>query len=419
MPRVVRNALTVAKVMNAGPGRHPDGRNLYLLVSETGSRSWIFRYSFRGKSHEMGIGPAGPGGIGLHAARGEADRLRAMLRAGIDPLTERNAAAVRAKAAAAKAATAGITFKQAAEEYVEAHRPGWRSPKHISQWLHSIRVHCEPLHSIAVSAITAEDVMRVVLPLWNVKTETASRVRARIERVLSYSRVKGWRGNDDNPARWRGHFDHLVPKLRKVAPVKHFAAPPYAKLPELVQRMRQDDAMSARCLEFLILTASRSAEVRLATWSEIDLNAGIWTVPARRIKTGKEHKVPLGKRAVEILRALPRRQQPTDSIPRSDDSDHIFAGSTSETALYRAFRRAGSKGHTIHGLRSSFRDWAAEQTNFPREVCEAALAHSVGSVEAAYRRSDLVERRRSLMEAWAQFLDGQADNVVQLRPLSA
>lgn len=375
-------------------GRHSDGGGLYLNVSSTGSKSWLFMWTRDGKRREMGLGsyPA----VGLAKARAKAADCRAAIEDGRDPLEE-------------KRRDAEPTFAECAEQYLSSMEKGWRNEKHRAQWRMTLTEYCRPIAGKRVSAVTTQDVLSVLTPLWSGKAETASRLRGRIERVLDYARAKGWRSGE-NPALWRGHLKSILPPRQKLAR-GHHAAMPYVDLPAFVERLRGAEAMAARALEFTILTAARSGEALGARWLEFDLAAGVWTVPASRMKAGKEHRVPLSSRALEIVEAL--REVRT--------SDCVFPGQRpgrplSNMALAMLLRRLKADDVTPHGFRSSFRDWAGDMTSHPREIAEAALAHAAGdATEQAYRRSDALERRRRLMEEWAAYLEGQkTGNVVPI-----
>ncbi|MDR6332579.1 integrase [Xanthobacter flavus] len=382
------------------PGRHADGGNLYLSISTNGGRRWIFLYRWSGKQLEMGLGSARD--ISLARARELADTARAQLAEGISPLSLR------------RAEQAVPTFGEAADALVDDIAPGFRNAKHIEQWRMTLKEYAASLRDKSVADIATDDVLAVLKPLWATKQETASRLRGRIERVLDAAKAKGLRSGE-NPARWRGHLDALLPKRQKLQR-GHHAAMPYADVPAFVKRLRALKGATALALEFLILTAARTGEVRGATWAEIDLEAKVWTVPAPRMKAGKVHRVPLTAAALDALTRAMALQ------PKSEGAAFIFPGGKpgkplSAMALDMQMRRLKSE-MTVHGFRSSFRDWAGEETAFPREIAEAALAHTVGdATERAYRRADALEKRRKLMEAWASFVgSGDGANVVPLRP---
>jgi integrase len=370
----------------------PDGGNLYLQVSRDTEhtdrirRSWVFRYELDGRRHDYGLGPLHT--LDLADARQKAKTLRQQLLDGIDPLETRQQAK-RDRLARLAAEKRAMTFRQCAEACIASHEDGWTNPKHRTQWTQSLEDYAYPvLGDLAVDDITTAHVIKTLEPIWKEIPETASRVRGRIERVLAWAAVRGFRGGD-NPARWRGHLAELFPKKGKMRTVEHFAALPYSDLPTFLADLRNRDSVTARALEFLILTAARSGEVLGATRPEIDLTARTWTIPAKRMKAGKAHKVPLCDRAVAILSALPR----SDGL--------VFPLVNSGNAM-RELLQEMRPDATVHGFRSSFRDWAAERTNYPNIVVEAALAHAIGDkVEAAYRRGDLFEKRRRLMSDWA------------------
>lgn len=391
-------ARTVATLTT--PGRHADGGNLYLSISPNGGRRWIFLYRWGGKQIEMGLGSARD--ISLARAREMADTARAQLAEGISPLSLR------------RAEQAVPTFGEAADALVDDIASGFRNAKHIEQWRMTLKEYAASLRDKSVADIATDDVLAVLKPLWSTKQETASRLRGRIERVLDAAKAKGLR-TGENPARWRGHLDALLPKRQKLQR-GHHAAMPYADVPAFVKRLRALNGATALALEFLILTSARTGEVRGATWAEIDLEAKVWTVPAPRMKAGKVHRVPLTAAALDALTRAMALQ------PKPEGAAFIFPGAKpgkplSVMALDMQMRRLKSE-MTVHGFRSSFRDWAGEETAFPREVAEAALAHTVGdATERAYRRADALEKRRKLMEAWASFVGGgDGANVVPLRP---
>lgn len=393
MPRKIArlNALQVAKLSK--PGYYPDGGNLYLQVAAGGSKSWLFRYTLEGKQREMGLG--GLSAFSLAEARERAAEQRKLLADGIDPLTVK-----REKLLAQRMADANIiTFNKAAAAYIEAHAPSWKNPKHRQQWENTLAQHAGPeLGGLPVSRIGTPQIIRVLEPIWTTKNETASRLRGRIEQILDWATVRNYRAGD-NPARWRGHLDKLLPKPSKVQKVQHHRALPFAQMHGFMADLRKREGMAARALEFVILTAARSGEVRGARWPEIDLEAGIWVVPGERMKAGREHRVPLSKQALALLEALPRIK----------GNDLVFpaprGGVLSDMALNALVRRMEVDA-VPHGFRSTFRDWCGESTNYPRDLAEQALAHTLESkVEAAYRRGDALEKRRQMMQAWADYCD--------------
>jgi integrase len=358
-----------------------DGHCLYLRIGPTGAKSWIFRYTVAGKAHEKGLGPIHT--VSLAEAREAARELRRGRREGKDPKR------------------AGMSFRECAEAYIASHEAGWRNAKHAAQWANSLATHAYPvLGRLPVAAIGTEQVLKAIGTIWREKPETASRVRGRIESVLDWAAVAGYR-NGDNPARWRGHLSHMLPARARFARGEHFAALPYAGIADFMTKLRQQGGVAARALEFAILTAARTGEVSGARWPEIDLAGRLWVIPADRIKMGREHRVPLSSRALSILSDLERR------------GERVFP--ISATSLRRVLSRIGRQDVTVHGFRSTFSTWAAEQTNFSEAVVEAALAHAKGDkVAAAYNRSDLFEKRRELADAWARYCGG-GGKVVQLR----
>jgi integrase len=402
MPRRAQG-LTAAQVeKGTKPGRYGDGAGLYLLVRSREAKFWLFRYTRRGKMHEMGLGPAkGRAAKSLAQARAQARQLHTVVREGRDPLAERAAEKAKAQADDAKAKAATMTFGEVADLYIAAHEAAWRSPKHHQQWSNTLRDYVLPaIGELPVGSVDTGAVMKIIEPLWREKTETASRLRGRIEAVINYAAARGWRERETNPARWRGHLDQMLPKRSKVQRVEHHAALPWREIGAFMQRLRQNSGISARCLEFLILTAGRSGEVRGARWDEIDLTQRVWTIPAQRMKAEHAHRVPLSGSAMDVLRTL--AQFGTDGF--------VFPGlktaaALSDRALTKAVHDAGGEGASVHGFRSTFRDWAAEATTtYPRELAEAALAHTLkDKTEAAYQRGDLLAKRAQLMAAWGEF----------------
>jgi integrase len=388
-------------------GMYGDGHGLYLQVAAGGAKSWVLRYKINGKPHHLGLGPLHA--VNLAQARLRAADARRLLLDGYDPIMARRAARAAARLAAAKT----ITFDEAAEAYITSHSAGWKNAKHADQWPATIRAYVSPVFgSLPVQAVDTGFVMRVLEPIWTTKPETASRLRGRIEAVLDWARVKGYRAGE-NPARWKGHLDHLLPARSKVRKIKHHAALPYAELNSFMADLRQQNGVAARALEFLILTATRTSETLNATWDEIDLGSATWTIPAERMKNAREHRVPLSDNVLALLK---------DMQAISPDG-YLFPGrhggkSLSNMSLLMMLRRMGRGDLTAHGFRSTFRVWCAEQTNFPSEVAEAALAHAVSDkVIEAYVRTTFFDRRRKLMDAWARFCNApaQAAAVIPLR----
>jgi integrase len=387
--------LTARRVETAKPGKYCDGGNLYLIVSETGARKWVLRFTWRGRAKEMGLGSAT--NVPLADARERAADARRKIAQGLNPIDERKR-------------DGGIpTFGEIADDVRETLSAGFRNEKHKAQWKSTLETYAAPLRAKPVDTIATDDVLAVLKPIWTKKAETASRVRGRIEKVLDAAKAKGFR-EGENPARWRGHLDHLLPRPSKLAR-GHHAAMPYEDVAAFIAKLRKREATSALALELCILTAARSGEILGVRWPEIDLDKKIWTVPADRMKAGREHRVPLSPRALAILRQLAKVRV----------SDFVFAGQArnkplSNMAMEMVLRRMKIEGATVHGFRSSFRDWAGNVSNFPREVVETALAHVIGDkAEQAYRRSDALEKRRKLMEAWAAYGEPKnSGNVVQM-----
>jgi integrase len=447
MPRVLHRLSAVQVKGLKEPGYYADGGNLYLqvtkasqpdrgeassrartsrarsrnVVAETvhlptpvaaaadarqakapsATKSWIFRFTLAGRTRDMGLGRFPT--VSLDRARELAEGYRRLVAAGRDPITVRD----DERRAAEAARTKGRTFEQCATAYIEAHEPSWVNRKHRQQWTNTLKRYAYPLlGKVPVSAVDTDLVMQVLQPLWSKKPETASRLRGRIETILDWAKVSGLR-EGENPARWRGHLDHLLPSKRKVRAVKHHPAVPYKEIPSFMAKLRDRDGVAERALEFGILTALRSQEFRRATWAEIDTDERLWTVPGGRMgrmkrkhkDEARDHRVPLSAAALALLKDLPHL------------ADYVFPGqrkgdAISDTAIRDVLRDMGyaHEDATIHGFRSSFRDWAAERTNFPNHVAEAALAHEIGNdVEAAYRRGELLAKRRQLMEAWAGY----------------
>jgi integrase len=393
--------LTALKVerLTDKPGMHADGSGLYLQVTDNGA-SWIYRYMLGGRSREMGLGPLAL--FGLQEARAKALDARRLRHEGIDPIEARKAARLRLRLDEAKA----MTFKQCAEAYLKAHRAGWHNGKHAAQWEATLATYAEPIIGVLpVQAIDTALVLKVLEPIWTVKPETASRVRGRIESILDWARAREYRVGE-NPARWRGHLDKLLPAPSKVRKVRHHAALPYSELPNFLIELRSQPGIAARALEFTILTAARTNETIGSTPHEINGSEKLWTVPADRMKAKREHRVPLSGRALAILAEA--------ESARGAEDQFIFPGGKSSKplsnmAMTEVLRRMGRSDITVHGFRSTFRDWAAERTNFPNEMVEMALAHAVSDkVEAAYRRGDMFEKRRRLMDAWTEFCSRRA-----------
>ncbi|WP_335339318.1 tyrosine-type recombinase/integrase [Bosea sp. PAMC 26642] len=378
------------------PGIYGDGAGLYLQIGPTGAKSWLFRFMRRGKARAMGLGPLHT--IGLAEARQAALACRKELLDGRDPIEER-------KARFSPTTSSQPTFNACTQLFLAAHEHGWKNPKHRAQWTSTLDRYAGPVFGDKpVDLIDVELVMRVLEPIWPTKTETASRVRGRIEAVLNWATVRGYRSGD-NPARWRGHLDALLPVRTKVRKVRHHPALPYADLPAFVRQLLASDATAARALLFTILTAARTGEVVGATWIEIDNEKSTWTIPPDRMKAAREHRIPLGPEALAILGPGNKARFPLFHSGKSDSPMSNFA----MLALLKRWKRADI---TPHGFRSTFRDWVAEQTSFPQELAEMALAHTIlNKVEAAYRRGDMFERRRELMIAWENFCFSEREGI--------
>lgn len=376
----------IVKSAKLQAGRHSDGGGLYLNVTPTGSRSWLFMWSRDGKRREMGMGsyPA----VTLAKARALSASYRELVAAGRDPIAE-------------KAKAEEPSFKDCCDQFLASMESQWRNEKHRAQWRSTLNEYCQSMAGKKVSLVSTVDVLEVLQPIWSTKAETASRVRGRIERVLDFAKAKGWR-EGENPAVWRGHLKNVLPARQKLSR-GHHAAMPFEAVPAFMAQLKESDAMAARCLEFVILTAARSGEALGAQWSEIDFAAKVWTVPANRMKAGRVHRVPLTDAPLAILLPLYEGRK-NDGL--------VFPGQKegrplSVMAMAMLLRRMKHEAFTVHGFRSAFRDWAGDKTTFPREVAEAALAHTVGDqTERAYRRSDALARRRKLMEAWESYAVG-------------
>lgn len=365
------------------PGRHSDGGGLYLSIDASGRRRWVFMFTSNGRRVELGLGSTST--RSLKEAREEAASLRASLARGLDPRVERSKS------------TTKPTFGEFADEYVEAMRPSWRNAKHAAQWSMTLTEYAKPLRSLPIDAVTTEEILRTLRPIWRRTPETAERLRGRIENVLSSAKAKGLR-EGENPATWKGHLDQLLPKRQRLTR-GHHAALPFNDMAEFFGNLSAKSATTARALQFLILTAARSGEVLGATWSEVDLDRGLWVVPASRMKAGKEHRVPLSEAALNVLKSVGVGLRPEDYLFWGKSPDRPLSNMAMSMLLRRMVPNV-----TVHGFRSSFRDWAAEVSAFSHEVCEMALAHTIpNKAEAAYRRGDLLDKRRELMEAWANY----------------
>ncbi len=385
-------------------GRHSDGGNLYLSINESGGKRWTFLFTWQGKKREMGLGSATPGQVSLKVARDKAQAARSLLSDGLDPLADREAKA--------RAAVVIPSFGQFVDEYVADHKSKFRNAKHIAQWEMTMGdAYCKSLRGRPINTIDTEAVLKVLQPIWQTVPETAARIRGRLENVLDAAKARGlFQG--DNPARWKGHLKSILPARQKLTR-GHHAALPYDDLPAFMAELRTKQSLAALALEVTVLCATRSGETLGATWSEFDLVKGVWSIPASRMKAGHEHRVPLSAGALAILSEL-HGARPTHN-------EHVFFGngrgkSLSNMAMTAVLRRMQRTDITVHGFRSTFRDWASEQTSFSHETCEHALAHRISDkAEAAYRRGDQFEKRRALMEAWAAYCEpAAAGNVISI-----
>jgi len=397
-------ALKIKKLKEAGS--YPDGEGLYLQISNTGNKSWFYRYEIAGKGRKHGLGSY-PTTM-LDMARKKATACRVLRDKGIDPIEHKKQQVLDEELKKLK----GVTFEKCATDYIASHKAGWKNRKHEQQWRNTLKTYAYPyIGKLPVKSIDTGLVLKVLEPIWYEKTETASRVRQRIENILDWAKVRKYR-TGENPASWRGHLDHILPKPTKVRKVKHFNAMPYVGVPKYFKKLRKTETLAAKTLAFIILTASRSGEARGATWAEIDLKKGIWELPAERMKADRPHRVPLSKEAIKILK----------EAKEFCHAEYVFAGLKKDKpiseATIRNLIKADHSDVTTHGFRSSFRDWCAEMTNYPREVAEAALAHTLrDKTEAAYQRGDIFVKRKKLMDAWAAHcLKGsKAGNVVPIK----
>lgn len=409
MARLVQrlNVLTLKRL--TAPGLYPDGGGLHLQVTGAGGRSWVFRYWVSGRERRMGLGPLHS--VSLSEAREVAQQARRLRFQGADPLEQKRAGQgrppLRMETPAQQTAQplSTVTFAHAVEAYIEGNRSAWRNEKHAKQWTSTLTTYAFPhLGALALSDVATKHVLAAIEPIWVEKSETASRVRGRIEAVLDWATAQGHRSGE-NPARWKGHLEMILPAKSKVAPVTHHAALPFAEMPGFMRRLADIGGVAARALEFTILAAARTGEVIGAQWSEVNLEAGIWSVPANRMKGKKEHRVPLSPRALAILKQAAERAIKKREVTLAGP---IFPGmrdgqGLSNMSLLKVLKTLNRRDLTTHGFRSTFRDWAAETTSYPAEVVEMALAHTIDNrVEAAYRRGDLFEKRKRLMGAWAE-----------------
>lgn len=389
--------LSPRKVATAGPGKHEDGGGLRLVVSGGGAKKWVLRFTLKGKRREMGLGSFPD--TGLADARRKAEHYRRLAKDGADPIQARDAELQE---------TSTPTFTSCAARYIQSHRRSWRNTKHARQWVSTLKTYARPvIGNMPVDEIDTHNIVSILNPIWTSKTETAKRVQGRIENVLDYAAAHKYR-DESNPARWRGHLDKLLAKPSRVKKVSHHPAMPYDEVAAFMAELQGYTSISSKALQFLILTATRTSEVLRTEWPEIDLENATWTIPADRMKARREHRVPLSTQAISLLADLPRVQ----------GNPYIFPGARlgrplSNMALLQLMRGmghgvGGERGDYVpHGFRSSFRDWTGEVTSYPRDVAEMALAHTIeNKVEAAYRRGDLFEKRRAMMQDWADFTTG-------------
>ena len=391
------NAMKVAKLTKLG--MHADGCGLYLHIRSTASKCWVFRYQLRGMKRKMGLGPVRD--MSLAQAREKAREIRLQLRAGIDPVDQRR----QERLAAVSRQQQMVDFDSCAQRYIESHASSWSNQKHRKQWESTLLTYASPVFGkLPVSMIDTSLVLQVLEPIWSVKTDTARRLRERIERVLTWAKLRGYR-QGENPAQWQGHLEQILPKPTRVKRVKHHAALPFSQVPAFMKTLGQNDVIAARALKFTVLTACRTSEVIGAKWSEIDLAKAIWIIPAERMKAKCEHRVPMSKQVLALLGSL----QPL----KVGDDPWVFPGARkgrpmTNMAMLKLLERMKKEDITVHGFRSTFRDWVSETTDYRREVAEMALAHTIESaVEAAYRRGDLFEKRAALMQDWANFCLGE------------
>lgn len=387
------NKLTAIQVRKLkSPGFYPDGRGLYLQIGKTGKKAWVYRYKINGKERRQGLGSAID--VSLSDARATASESRKLRLEDKDPINEKNKKITESQLASART----MTFKECAVSFIDSHKSGWTNKKHIDQWTNTLTTYAYPvIGELSVQDVDVNLTMKILEPIWYTKTETATRVRQRIENILDWAKAREFR-TGENPARWRGHLDMLLPKPTKIQKVKHFNAMPYIETPAYFVELRKKDILSAKALAFIILTATRSNETRSARWNEIDIDDAMWTIPEDRMKAKREHKVPLSPECLQIL----------EEAKRFKINDFVFPGKNKRTGLSSAslqrLLRETQPEATIHGFRSSFRDWCAEMTNYDSKLAEFALAHQLSdATEAAYLRSKMVDKRRKLMDAWSNY----------------
>lgn len=387
--------LSPRKVATAKEGKHEDGGGLRLVVSKSGSRKWVLRFTFRSKRREMGLGSFPD--TSLTEARRKAESFRKLAEEGIDPIQTRDLE---------RQPQAKPTFTSCAARYIQSHRRSWRNAKHARQWVSTLKTYVRPvIGNLPIEEVTTQDVLKILTPIWNVKNETAKRVQGRIENILDFAAAHGYR-EPINPARWRGHLDKLLAKPSKVQNVIHHPAMPYEQVADFITAVQPSDSISSKALQLLILTATRTSEVLNAEWHEVDLDNATWTIPAERMKVRREHRIPLSRQAVSLLSNLPRVAGNTYVFPGMKAGRPLSNMSLLKFMHGMGYGSSGEKGNYVpHGFRSSFRDWTGEVTSYPRDVAEMALAHAIeNKVEAAYRRGDLFEKRRKMMQEWANYI---------------
>jgi integrase len=401
MPRQIGKLSALAVQRLKKSGLHADGGGLYLRITNAGGKFWAFRYMLNKTAREMGLGALHA--VTLAEARQKATAYRNLLSSDIDPIQARDATRAQERLEAARAQT----FRQCAEAYIEAHKASWRNPKHRAQWDSTLKEYVYPVFGdLPVQDVDVSLVMKALEGIWKIKPETASRIRGRIEAIIDWATVRGYR-RGENPARWRGHLENLLPRRSKVKRIIHRPALPYDEIGDFMGTLKEQHGTAALALAFTILTAARTSEAIGARWDEIDLQKKMWIVPANRIKAGREHRVPLSDAVIRILVKVKKQQG--EATLKDSKQNYIFTGykpnkPLSNMAMLALLRRMKQEKITTHGFRSTFRDWCAEQTNYPREVAEAALAHVLtDKVEAAYQRGDLFDKRKQLMEAWSRF----------------
>ncbi|MGP5325197.1 tyrosine-type recombinase/integrase [Vreelandella titanicae] len=382
-------------VRESKPGLTNDGDGLYLKVGKGGGASWIYRFRWNGKLRDMGLGSYAE--ASLSEARESAAENRKHVKQGIDPLAAREQKSEKE--------AVPVTFTHCAARYIQSHRRSWRNAKHARQWVSTLKTYVRPvIGNQPIEDVTTQDILKILTPIWAVKNETAKRVQGRIENILDFAAAHEYR-DPVNPARWRGHLDKLLAKPSRVQKVNHHPAMPYDQVATFISSVQRYNSMSSKALLFLILTATRTSEVLNAEWHEIDIGKATWQIPAERMKVNREHRVPLSKQAVELLLALPRVRGNSFIFPGMKAGRPLSNMSLLQFMRGLGYGPSGEKGNYVpHGFRSSFRDWTGEVTSYPRDVAEMALAHAIeNKVEAAYRRGDLFEKRRAMMQDWADY----------------